>query len=169
MTRSTFFSGRFADYGENPNFDLDDRLESTRASSIMEMACSHFLSLVGIELDYYGCDQSDNTFMVDKIVFKVLEDPDDGYRSCLGTMDYTKLHRDRPTSIFYKQPITKVKIVAFSEDEGDEEDKYGNDGEKYGYRLIDVEDDHCWLEFGTNHYDSYYPFFIFTHTPKERK
>lgn len=163
MRRESHFSGYFGS-------EEEDSYGHEPADNIMEMACNHFLSLVGMELDYYGCDQGDNTFKVDEIVFKVLEDPDDGYRSCLGTLDYTKAHRDRPTSIFYRQPFAKVKIIAFREHEGDEEDEYGpNDGDKYGYRLIDVEDGHCWLEFGTNHYDSYYPFFIFTHIPKEHK
>lgn len=134
----------------------DHELSETQDST-MAMACTHFLSLVGLELDYYGCDQADNTFKVDEIIFKVLEDPDDGYRSCLGTMDYTRIHRDRPTSIFYRKPIATVKIVPFDDDQMD----------MRGYRLIDISDNHCWLEFGTDHHDDYYPTFIFRHTPKD--
>ena len=155
-----YFSRRCADY------DQDQAFAQRPIDSVMEMACNHFLSLVGVCLDYYGCDQADNTFKVDEIVFKVLEDPEDGYRSCLGTMDYTKPHRDRPTSIFYKHPIATVRVVPFNE-EPIKGDKYaGHRGDRKGYRLLDMEDDHCWLEFGTDYYDDYYPYFVFSHTPK---
>jgi len=117
------------------------------------MACSHFDSLVGAEVDYFGADTGDNTFKVDGIVFKVLEDPDDGYRSHFGTIDYTTEH----SSIFFHTSVARVMIIAT-----DEEDYAG-------WKLIDRKDGHVWLEFGTNHSDSYYPYFYFRHMAKEPK
>lgn len=140
--------------------------------SLSHMAQNHFLTLAhaGAELEYYGADSGDQTFKVDGIVFKVLEDPDDGYRSHLGAIDYT----DRHSSIFFRTPIGKVKIEAYDTgadpddpDKRDETlDSYGVDE---GYRLVDIADGHVWLEFGTHNYDDYYPMFIFRHNPKEVK
>ena len=151
--------------------DPDDSFEGAGWSSIeqdttMEMAQTHFLNLAGLDLDYYGCDEADNTFKVDDIVFKVLEDPDDGYRSYLGTVDYTRDHRDRPRAIFFSQPVAKVKIVPFVIDP-ETDVSLGSRGEIKGYQLIDSADGHCWLEIGTDYKDDYYPCFIFRHSPKE--
>jgi hypothetical protein len=128
-------------------------------SPTLTMAKSHFVNLIGIELDYYGCDAGGNTFKVDDIVFKILEDPSDGYRSMLGGIDYT----DRHNSIFFNLPIGRVKICEYDEDKTTHE---YIDTKNTGYRLVDVDDDHVWLEFGTHNYDDYYPMFIFRHMPK---
>ena len=139
------------------------------ASPDVEMSTAHFRSLSGLTLDYYGADIAEHSFKIDKIVFKALEDPDDGYRSYLGAIDYTDGH----DSIFFSSPIAKVKIeqfVAF-----DNQDSYAahesitNDNNittKSGYRLVDVEDEHVWVEFGTDYTDDYYPMYIFRHYPK---
>ena len=132
---------------------------------------THFKSLEGLELDYYGADAGDHTFKVDDVVFKVLEDPDDGYRSHLGTIDYTKEHN----SIFFRTPVARVRIETYDTAEPDDrpsrnergEDDYDDcDGVNEGYRLVDVTDGHVWLEFGTHNYQDYYPCFAFTHWPK---
>jgi hypothetical protein len=123
------------------------------------MACSHFDSLVGAEVDYYGADSGDYTFKVDGIVFKVLEDPDDGYRSHFGTIDYTAEH----SSIFFHTPVARVIIIVADGDGIDDS------GDELGWKLIDRDDHHVWLEFGTNHTDSYYPYFYFRHMAKEPK
>jgi hypothetical protein len=144
------FSGNSRNYD---NHELDTPASPTRA-----MALQHFQNLAGSILDYYGADGGDNTFNVDGIVFKVLEDPNDGYRSMLGTIDYTDQH----TSIFFKKPISKVRIVIYDSEKDESEYSYNQ-----GYRLVDVDDGHVWLEFGTHNYDDYYPYFIFRHMPKE--
>ena len=127
---------------------------------IQLMVKQHFMSLSGLELDYYGADEADSTFKVDGVVFKVLEDPNDGYRSMLGAIDYT----DKHSSIFFPNPIAKVHIVAYDALEEDE----GFTGLKnQGYRLVGVDDGYVWLEFGTHNYDDYYPMFIFRHNPKK--
>ena len=145
----TKFSGNVHSYDES----------WTDESPTLVMARSHFINLVGIELDYYGCDSGDNTFKVDDIVFKILEDPSDGYRSMLGGIDYTDSH----SSIFFKMPIGRVKICEYDEEDSEEWAPQKNSG----YRLVDIDDGHVWLEFGTHNYDDYYPMFIFRHIPKD--
>tara|TARA_Y100000310_G_scaffold156644_1_gene156059 strand:- start:8080 stop:8622 length:543 start_codon:yes stop_codon:yes gene_type:complete len=160
------FSGRSGRIEE-----WDDDAESSDLD-IQKMALHHFMTLSGIELDYYGADGGDNTFKVDGIVFKVLEDPSDGYRSMLGAIDYTEDH----DSIFFRTPIAKVKIETYDTssdaDHPDHPDRHLDDDEcqvRQGYKLVDVNDGHVWLEFGTDNMDDYYPYFIFRYTPKPPK
>ena len=112
-----------------------------------------------MDLDYYGADSAAHEFNIDKIVFKVLEDPDDGYRSHLGAIEYGA----QSNSIFFRQPIAKVTIKTYY----GENIEYSQGNE--GYRLVDVDDGHIWLEFGTDNTDDYYPMFVFNHYPKEQK
>jgi len=135
------------------------------ASSSREMQVhvkTHFMSLAGLELDYYGADSAEHTFKLDDIVFKVIEDPNDGYRSHLGPIDYSH----DVSSIFFEQPIAQVHIEEYSDESPDDESRWDRQLDK-GYRLVDVSDGHTWLCFGTGNYDDYYPFFMFRHTPKE--
>ena len=120
---------------------------------------THFSALQGMKLDYYGADSASHEFKVEGIVFKVLEDPDDGYRSHLGAIEYG----EQSSAIFFRQPIAKVAIEMY---DGENRDYLqGNQG----YRLVDVKDGHVWLEFGTDNTDDYYPCFVFRHMPKEQK
>jgi len=149
-----FFSGNARAWAD---FDAE-------ASPTFPMALKHFQNLEGAILDYYGADSGDNTFKVDDIVFKILEDPNDGYRSMLGAIDYTKQH----SSIFFSTPIARVKIETYDVDDVPEDDEYNlSSSRDKGYRLVDIDDGHVWLEFGTHNYDDYYPYFIFRHLPKE--
>jgi len=134
-------------------------LVASRSEKIQLMVKRHFMSLIGLELDYYGADAGGNTFKVDDIVFKVLEDPSDGYRSMLGAIDYT----NNNNSIFFQTPIAKVYLKTY--DIVNDEDREMSTNEQ-GYSLVDIVDDHVWLEFGTHNYDDYYPMFIFRHNPK---
>jgi len=138
---------------------IDDEDDYGRTSSgdrkYRGMVYSHFNSLVGSEVNYYGADSAEHAFKIDDIVFKVLEDPNDGYRSCLGVIEYG----EQNSSIFFHTPVARVRIEIFQESSA-----YGN--EKDGYRLVDVKDGHVWLEFGTDHTDDYYPMFVFNHHPR---
>ncbi len=78
----------------------------------------------------------------------------------LGGIDYTDSH----SSIFFKTPIGRVKICEYEEEEDHDEWAAQKNS---GYRLVDVDDGHVWLEFGTHNYDDYYPMFIFRHIPKD--
>lgn len=131
----------------------------TPPEEVGEIARRHFLNLLGGVYDYHGADTGDSTFKIDGIVFKVLEDPDDGYRSYLGTIDYTNKH----SSLFFYESIARVKIETY-----DNKADYNGLGQKnHGYKLVDVYDGHIWLQFGTQNYDDYYPMFIFRHFPKK--
>ena len=143
----------------NSQWDIPNSLKEFR-----EHVKTHFMALAGMDLDYYGADAASHIFNIDGIIFEVLEDPDDGYRSHLGPIEYSGIH----SSIFFKTPIATVQIEEFKEE-------YSNDnGAKstwspqldQGYRLVDIIDGHIWLEFGTGNYDDYYPYFMFRHTPK---
>ena len=149
MISSDFFTGRSL-YDEGGDYSPPERIE--------EFAKQHFLALVGGTFDYYGADGGDHTFKIDGVVFKVLEDPDDGYRSHLGTIDYTDQH----SSIFFSTPVAQVKIELYDCRSSDDYQETKNQG----YRLVDITDGHVWLEFGTHNYDDYYPMFIFRHFPK---
>ena len=149
------FSGNTQEYSAyDPNLSTSKKIQL--------MVKQHFMSLNGLELDYYGADSADNTFKVDGVVFKILEDPDDGYRSMLGAVDYT----DKHSSIFFPNPVAKVRLTTYDvldKDTGFMESK------NQGYRLVDIGDGHIWLEFGTHNYDDYYPVFIFRHNPKKNR
>ena len=149
---------------------MKDHFRTTFSTSRVDEAFqasvkTHFMALAGMELDYYGADSGDHTFNIDGIVFKVSEDPDDGYRSHLGPIDYSGVH----SSLFFKQPIAKVKIVEFDDEPTDSDEENWSHQLDRGYRLTDVLDGHTWLEFGTANYDDYYPYFMFRHYPKEKK
>ena len=139
---------------------LWDNSESER--NMQDNVINHFMALEGLNLDYYGADSGDHTFNIDKIVFKVLEDPDDGYRSHLGPIDYSETH----SSLFFNTPIARVRIEEFNDTSSVTDDTPWASQMDRGYRLVDLEDGHIWLEFGTGNYDDYYPYFMFRHYPK---
>ena len=140
------------------------RHSRTENSKTEKMAWSHLAALVGSTLDYYGADSGDNTFKVDGIVFKVIEDPDDGYRSYLGSIDYTAESK----SIFFKLPIARVRLEEYDTLCNKELDS-DYLGVNKGFQLVDIADSHIWLQFGTHNYQDYYPIFVFRHTPKEQE
>jgi len=102
-----------------------------------------FDALNGKEFAFYGA--TEQQFKIGSMIWEVLEDEEDGYRSCLGAIE-----RKVSDAIFFKRSIAKVRVVV---DDGD-------------YKLIDVKDGHEWLTFGTDHSDSYYPWFYFNYQPK---
>ena len=115
-------------------------------------------TLVGIDLDFYGAESQ--AFKVDGVVFEVLEDPDDGYRSHMAGV----LARSDRDYNFYDKPFARIQIEKISDDVGSQD----TDEKMHGYRLVDVEDGHVWLSFGTEWHDDYYPMFSFSYTPKVR-
>lgn len=96
-------------------------------------------------LPFYGVDN--NFFKIGDDFFEAVEDEDDGYRSCMDAVVICAGGEYRHN--FFKTPVANVKAV-----EGDEET----------IKLID-ESGHVWLEFGTDHSDSYYPSFVFRYRP----
>lgn len=105
------------------------------------------------EYDFYGVDG--NYFKLDDIVFEVVEDEDDGYRSAMeGVRIVTDKRVVEEKLIFFDKMICKVVIK--------------DDDEYDGYKLVD-DSGHIWLRFGTDSSDSYYPCFMFVYEAKEDK
>lgn len=104
--------------------------------------------LVGREFDFYGVNNE--SFALDSEVYTALEDPDDGYRSYLGSVVEEHCLM---TLVFPRHRLARV-LLEVSPEEG-----------VSCYRLTDVDTGHVWLEFGTNVWDSYYPMFVFRYTP----
>lgn len=102
--------------------------------------------------NFYGVDNY--YFKIDKYIFEVIEDPDDGYRSCLGDI---RLADNTNDLIFFKTPIARVKILEINEENFS------------GHKLYDEIHKHTWLIFGTDESDSYYPSFIFYYQTLEEK
>lgn len=100
---------------------------------------------------FYGA--CNNEFKVDNFIWEAIEDPDDGYRSYLKTVN-----RKRSTGIFYRDPIAQVTIESIEIERS-----------FVGYYIVDVEDKHIWLKIGTDYTDDYYPYFVFEYQPKESK
>ena len=109
--------------------------------------------LVGREFDFYGVNNE--SFALDGEVYTAVEDPDDGYRSCL---DSVVQELGFMTMVFPRHRLGRVRLTACPErdDSGETVD---------GYCLTDVDTGHVWLEFGTYAWDDYYPCFFFTYTP----
>jgi hypothetical protein len=104
--------------------------------------------LVGREFDFYGVNNE--SFALDGEVYTAVEDHDDGYRSYMETV---VCELGFMTMVFPRHCLARVRVLDLSNT--DEE----------GYRLVDVDTGHVWLEFGTEHSDNYYPYFFFTYTP----
>ena len=152
---NSLFSGNSRPAGDPSTF-------TEEPCAFHKLMMEHFLSLVGGVVDYYGADGGECEFKIDSMVFKVLEDPDDGYRSYLGTIEYAA----DSEGIFFPNPIARVKIESFEDETSTDPEDFTGSGTCEGYRLIDIEDDHVWLEFGTANTSDYYPYFIFRHIPK---
>ncbi len=95
---------------------------------------------------FYGV--FNHKFKIDELVFEVLEDPDDGYRSHLGAI---VLVDDK--SKFQRKPIAEVTMV------------YEETQTSRFYKLVDINQGHVWLKIGTDYIDDYYPYFVFKYTP----
>lgn len=101
----------------------------------------------GQSYNFYGIDHY--RFKLDNMVWEAEEDPDDGYRSYLGSV-----LRTQSEGIFYSHPIARIIIQKF------------NDANFEGFVFKDLYDGHEWLTFGTDCSDSYYPNFVFDYKPK---
>ena len=88
-------------------------------------------------------------FQLGSVIFEVVEDEDDGYRSSMREVKIIKLNAPRNPGDF----ISTVSIVSH------------NDGSFQGYKLQCTTTGHEYLTFGTDNYDDYYPCFVFNFTP----
>ena len=107
----------------------------------------NFDNLIGTKATLYYHNKL-NEFQLGRMIFEVLEDENDGYRSSLGETNI------KSTSAPLGQKLAEIEIRKFHTQDDDL------------YQLVDTEDNHVWLEFGTNNWDDYYPCFIFNVYPK---
>ena len=113
-----------------------------------------FDNLIGQEFLFYGVDN--HMFKINDTIWEALEDPSDGYRSYLGSIEVTTKN-----GIFFREPIAIVKL------EKDDTPQASYSIGCNGYKLIDVDYEHTWLVFGTDNTDDYYPTFYFNYTPRQ--
>ncbi len=108
------------------------------------------------EAPFFGVDHC--SFKLGEQVFEAVEDENDGYRSCLGSVEV----RDVAGKVFFKTPLDVVRLSRSSES------AVPNDfsGELDFFRLTSIVDGHVWLEFGTSNSDDYYPCFVFHYRPR---
>jgi len=104
------------------------------------MTTINFDNLIGEKGSLYYCNQA-NRFQLGRLLFEVVEDEKDGYRS---SMKEVKIVDDNPPT----QNILDSVIIKNSE------------AIEEGYDIVS-EDGFVWLTFGTDRSDSYYPTFIF--------
>lgn len=104
------------------------------------------------EFEFYGV--CGNRYKLDETIWEAMEDENDGYRSCLGSIEIVNPGTD---DIFFPDSLGKVCVKKYDE----------NDTE--GWAIEDIATGHIWLVIGTNYSDSYYPSFRFEYTPKDPK
>lgn len=105
----------------------------------------------GLEANFYGVDG--NCFKLDTFVFEAVEDPEDGYRSCMSEV---RMADSTEGLIFFQTPLARIRVT-------DQVDRHSDFD---GYALVDIEDGHVWLSFGTEDVGDYYPSFTFYYSPK---
>lgn len=108
----------------------------------------NFESLVGSEAVLYQCNGL-NTFQLGSVLFEVVEDENDGYRSSMQEIKIIKTNEP----VTNKIKLDRVTILP--------------DLTISGYRLVGKDSEHLWLQFGTDNSDDYYPSFVYRWTPKE--
>lgn len=132
-------------------------LDSSASDNLDIEIQDDFNALIGGEFDFYGVDN--NCFKLDDVAYEAVEDEADGYRSMLGCVET----RDVDGKIFFRTPIARVVL---ERSEGYEKNEWGGEAPMDLYKLTDLHDGHCWLRFGTENYDDYYPSFIFDYSAK---
>ena len=114
-----------------------------------------FAILEGLCFAFYGVDG--NCFALDGHVYEAVENEDDGWRSYLDSVRV-----DPGIHLFFSAPLATVRIEHYN---ALCHGTLYNDRDR-GFRLIDTQDEHVWLEVGTDLYNSWYPLFVFRYHPK---
>lgn len=113
----------------------------------------HFLSGVDFDShkweDDYNEDSNTMLFILDGITYEAIEDPDDGYRSTLGSLTITN---KKVKNIF---PKHEVLCVTKNKEYADYADYADGDGELI--EMVDVITGKVVLEVGTDICEEYYP------------
>lgn len=120
----------------------------------------NFNVLTGCRLDFYGA--VDGKFKLGTQIWEAQQNDCDGWRSSLGQVVW--LPDDR--TIFEQEPLARVRVEEVSRDYWQRTEQDAVVNVDSGYRLVDVEDGHVWLVFGTDREDDWYPCYVFVFTPK---
>ena len=118
-----------------------------------DMMHEHWTNLEGMQGVYEGADEVDFMFKFQGIVWKALVNEHDGYRSMLEQIAYA----ENPNKFITIDNLAKVKVRRIC----DNEKEFFN-----GWELVDVNNNHVWLQVGTDHTDEWYPYVVFRHAPK---
>jgi hypothetical protein len=121
--------------------------------------CKSFEALVGDGKFYPFHCLGNNKFELNYSIYEAVEDPDDGYRSCLGAIN--RAFKDDG----YHDTVARVTVTLVREHHKTD---YDSEYAWEVYKLTD-KDGHVWLTFGTDNIDDYYPGFIFDYQPKPPK
>lgn len=143
--------------------DEREAWEQQRDSALGEFSAQLFEGIIGQEFDFYGA--AENQFKLGDVVWEAVEDPSDGYRSCLGCI----IVKPESQTIFFKTPISRVRVDYFKGMENPNAKYLYERREVDFYKLVDISDGHVWLTLGTDNSDDYYPSFHFNYAPKELK
>lgn len=108
-----------------------------------------FNRLTGIKAALHYCSD-DYCFQLGDVIFEVVENEDDGYRS---SMDEVRIvEREALSKYPHNHFLEEVTILA-----GDEDSMW---------KILGA-DGHRWLQFGTRDASDYYPTFVFDWTPRQ--
>ena len=140
---------------------------STEELPVLRLQEDWFSALAGGLFEFYGMGH--HSVKLNDIIYEFLADPDDGYRSHLGSV---KVNEKDNNDIFFVKPITKI-ILVDSQAENTwpagwtppSRGKY-SDRQEVGYYFVDTYDNHTWGFVGTNWDDSYYPSFSVRYCPR---
>lgn len=113
----------------------------------MDVQIDQLLGQIG---NLYYCNEM-NRFQLGTVIFEVMEDESDGYRSSMDKLCVIK--QDARMS----QLLGEVKVVDISK------------GDDKIYALQDTKDGFNWVEFGTDNADDYYPSFVFRNNVREKE
>jgi hypothetical protein len=117
--------------------------------------CASFEAMVGDGKYHPFACLGNNEFVLSYSRYEAVEDPSDGYRSCLGAVN-------RAFGDDYYSTVAEVTITYHDEEYKNE---YDGTYRREVYKLTD-RDGHVWLMFGTDNSDDYYPCFVFEYQPK---
>lgn len=109
----------------------------------------NFERLIGSKASLYYNNLS-NQFQLGSVIFEVIENEDDGYRSSMQEVRILSTDAARKDREYLGGVIIRD----------------GDAGDFRGYEIVDENTGHVWLRFGTDHHDDYYPCFSFNFTPK---
>jgi hypothetical protein len=107
--------------------------------------------------NFFGVDSS--RFKLDDKILEAVEDPDDGYRSCL--QEIKVINPETDNSIFFDMPVDMIQVVEVDDLTSENVSNFS------GYLLQSVYDGHVWLYAGTEHWDDYYPSYTMRYCPRD--